>query len=264
VGDLIELVELLGPGVLLLDDVPLHGGRGESNRRGLDAGEEWLDLLETIHGICPLVALTFMEDPGEFYRRSASDNAGSNSFAGIRPGRVDEVIRLEVPPEKIREAILRLAMGLEWKAIPARTAKSILRATQGLTGAYLMELGDRLCRHGLKGWKKEVTSLIMQSPHLGRGERGALRIARKRGLTPTRPTAEAMVPETIQALGVSGTPATEEVIRAMLTITFRSYGHKNGDLKTKLLLEKLVLTGKIARATSTVDGREVQVYEVVA
>ena len=257
-GDLLDLVDALKPSVLLLDDVPLNDG-------GPEASDDWLALLEALHGRCRLTALTFMEDPGQVYRRGqGGEGKGRNSFGGIRPGRVDETARLKAPDKRIRRAILEAYGSEERLGLTGEDWDKLLEATQGLTGAYLRELVDRLAHHGTKKWQKEVESLLWQSPVLHsegpRTRRGTLltksprwRERRARGGTAEK-CLLSLIKENQDDTGYTLTP---ETLQNLLAAYFSSYGNRKAGLtKTKKLLEKLEGRGVIEqkKVVRTIDG----------
>jgi hypothetical protein len=165
--DVLALVDHLRPTVLLLDDVSPASAPWE--------GEEtdYLGLFEALRGRAQLVIGTVMQDRAG---RSVDSRDGADYFSGMRPGRVDEVVHLKRPSPKLRERILldylggvdaaaRIGLG------PALLSE-IVAATDGLTGAYLMDLAvNRLMVHGVATWKSEVAALKRQAPRPARPRR---------------------------------------------------------------------------------------------
>lgn len=133
--------ELLGPDILLLDDLELDfdGGR---------ASEEILALFEGLRGLCKAVISTVMTDAGQ--------SIDTFRCSGIRPGRVDDIYFLTLPtPKNRREMLLR-----EYGApIPEGILDDIVAVTEGMTGAYVVETAIRLKTFGLKDWGHEAEAV---------------------------------------------------------------------------------------------------------
>ncbi len=145
VGDLVALVTHLGPDVLVLDDVAqIQNWTGDDHS---------LALFEALRGPARIVIGTLMED------REMRNN---DYYAGMRPGRVDEVWRPKRPDPGLRRLMILAALGDA--AVPEKVLNEIVVKTEGLTGAYLVELGHRLRLHGYRTWRSEVQSLRRMSP----------------------------------------------------------------------------------------------------
>lgn len=151
VGDLVLLATHLQPDALILDDVAqIEGWNGDAFS---------LALFEALRGPAKLVIGTLMEDGGP---RRGSGN--EDYYPGMRPGRMDEVWRLKRPDPGVRAAILSETWTPPGTPAGERLLAEILKATEGLTGAYLAELGHRLNLHGTKTWKSEVVALHHMAP----------------------------------------------------------------------------------------------------
>lgn len=124
----LELLKVIKPQVVLLDDIPMP--------REYEKMDEGLtSLLDNLHSVAKLVVCTFMDDsivsvdqlkPGVFY------------YPGMRSGRVDQVIFMGPPNRDERFSILR-HYGLSFEV-----ACEVSLLTDGLTGAYLKEVANRI------------------------------------------------------------------------------------------------------------------------
>lgn len=119
---MMELAELLQPDVVLVDDIVLGND-------GLD--QAFSGLLDRIQGRVPLVMATFMAD--DLTEQSAG-KPGGLYWPGMRAGRLDRVVFLPPPQAPARRAILA-----HYGARPD-DLDTLVRATEGLTGAFLREL----------------------------------------------------------------------------------------------------------------------------
>jgi hypothetical protein len=190
VTDLVEVAEFLQPDVLLLDDISMIGGSVMYRETGEESQSQMLELMEGLHGKARLVIATLMLEPGANaggYARRRS-NSG-DYFSGMRPGRVDEVVRVKRPGPKIREKILGhyLENPSEY-GVTAKILKDVVSRTEGLTGAYLKEVVHRIKVHGVATYKGEIKSVQEHAPKLNRqsrrNSRGLMqRRARKRRKT---------------------------------------------------------------------------------
>ncbi len=173
-ADILELVIVLGPSVLLLDDVTMiETHRGDTN-------EQMLELMEALHGKAKLVIATLMTEDVPLSYRDGTEVEGSLYYSGMRPGRVDEVVRVKRPAPRTRKAILLHYFGGKDAAKAAGVTRSILNdiieRTAGLTGAYLREVVHRIKVHGIEKYKSEVASIRAAAPRVG------MRHARRLGL----------------------------------------------------------------------------------
>jgi len=143
VSALLEIVELVRPAVLLLDDVEFDAH-----------GRMLLVLLEALRDPAITVVLTEMLTPGE-----PTDGCAPGQLyrAGMRPGRIDEIVTIGPPGEAQRRAILRHYLGAEPPA-------ELVRRSAGLPGAYLKELAARLSGRGFGALDEELPHLLAQAP----------------------------------------------------------------------------------------------------
>lgn len=151
--EMISLVKFFQPSVLLLDDLEL----GSEER-----AEEFLTILEALRAPDCLVIVTMMI-PTDSKKKP---EMGDYYFSGMRPGRIDEVFTFFLPDAEDRDIILKhyySEMGI--RSIQARTQKAIVKATNGLSGAYLGEVARRIKIHGVKGWKSEVENVRLTAPN---------------------------------------------------------------------------------------------------
>jgi len=147
---LLALVRYLEPTVLLLDDLDL------SNRQNT---ETFLTILEVLRSPGCLVVVTMMTDPEHV---ETEPEKGSWHFPGMRPDRIDEMYTLYLPTEKERYLILKEYL----KDVPykKKTLKKVAAMTEGLSGAYLMEVARRLTTFGFDNWEDEVNHILWTAP----------------------------------------------------------------------------------------------------
>lgn len=140
-----EMLEILQPDVVLLDDIPLPKG---------SMSHKLTQLLDDFHDITNLIVCTFMDDslvsedqlkPGVFY------------YPGMRSGRVDEIIFLPPPNEAERSEILQ-HYGLD-----EDLAEKVAEQTEGLTGAFLKEIAERVLRRNQLP-RSAVRHIRLQAP----------------------------------------------------------------------------------------------------
>jgi hypothetical protein len=134
IPNIVLIAELLVPSVLLLDDLELDGR----------ASGEILALFEALRGKVRLVIGTVMSDDPDFH------------CEGIRPGRVDEIFYLHLPAEMIRRNLLVCNLGVVAEHAPV---DDIVAATDGLSGAFIVEVALRVRRFGVESWREEVASV---------------------------------------------------------------------------------------------------------
>jgi len=147
---LLALVRYLEPTVLLLDDLDL------SNRQNT---ETFLTILEVLRSPGCLVVVTMMTDPEHV---ETEPEKGSWHFPGMRPDRIDEMYTLHLPIEKERYLILKEYL----KDVPhkKKILKKVAAMTEGLSGAYLMEVARRLTTFGFDNWEDEVNHILWTAP----------------------------------------------------------------------------------------------------
>ncbi len=185
VTDLVEIAEFLEPDVLLLDDVSMIANNGYGPESGVDS--QMLELMEALHGKARLVIATLMLEPEgsgrrATYRRRArrgGGDSGADYFEGMRPGRVDEVVRVKRPSPRVREKILVHYFGEEEGLAALGVTKKILKdmiaRTEGLTGAYLKEVAHRIKVHGVRTYKGEIKNVLEAAPKPSRAGRANAR-----------------------------------------------------------------------------------------
>jgi len=157
-AELRDLARYIQPSVLLLDDLEISSYSESTSINAL------LDTLESLRVEGCLVIITMMIDTDAHSARYR----GENYVEGMRPGRIDEIVTLFAPQKKERELILNyyydvFGVGDE---IDAKLRKMILAQTDGLTGAYLREVAERLSVHGADGAMKELESILLSAPYM--------------------------------------------------------------------------------------------------
>lgn len=139
-------VELMKPDLLILDDVQSMMGTP-----GL------MSLLEVMRD--GFTVLTYMDT------EPRKPGRGTLHFAGMRPGRIDEIVYVETLDDIGRRDVLDYYFG---RSCPLDTADMIalVSLTEGLSGAYLMELVRRIQLFGVDDWRSEVESVLRAAPAL--------------------------------------------------------------------------------------------------
>jgi hypothetical protein len=141
-NELTELLRLCRPTVLIVDDIYFE----PDERRFL------LVVLEQLRASGSTVLLTQMVEPGDV---EPSPAPGSLYIPGMRPGRIDEIVTLFPPDADDRRAILTEAIG-------APPDEVVVGLTEGLTAAYLVELGLRMKCGGDP--TEEIPALLATAP----------------------------------------------------------------------------------------------------
>ncbi len=166
--DVVDLVVILRPDVLLLDDV----SRIDDQHRREGTDDQMLELFEALHGKARLVIATLMNhrysNRDENRPRQDGDDPGENYYGGCRPGRIDEVVFVKRPSPRVCRQILLHYLGGE-KAAEALGIKEtllgdIVERCRGLAGAYLGEVAHRLKVHGIENYKSEIKSVVAAAP----------------------------------------------------------------------------------------------------
>lgn len=122
------------PNAVIMEDVPLH------------SSESLLAIYEKLRGKIPLIISTFMDDKaGE-----EQEGVGADYFPGMRPGRIDRVIRLLPPQQEQVKEILTGYLGYE-------PPGDMVAACEGWSGAYLRELTLRV--QAGEDWKEQIALL---------------------------------------------------------------------------------------------------------
>lgn len=144
---LLEMVSVIKPNVIIIDDIPLDKKAGES-----------LAILEAMREMVPLTIMTLMNDaqgglePGTLY------------YPGMRPGRIDDIIQIPVPDAAKRHLILTNFMQKYGVSPETVVLADLVKETEHLSPAYLKELVKRISA-GFD-WKEEVMALHWQRPVL--------------------------------------------------------------------------------------------------
>jgi hypothetical protein len=161
-AELRDLARFLQPSVMLLDDLNIidneDGRRRYGSERMLDM---LLDVLEALRVEGCLVIATMMvpTDRGQDLYR------GDNYVEGMRPGRIDEIVTMFAPEDKDRSDILEHYYGLFGVEHPGSDVhKKIVKMTDGLTGAYLREVAERIHVHGYENLASEIEAVLQASP----------------------------------------------------------------------------------------------------
>jgi len=160
-AELRDIARFLQPSVMLLDDLNI-GSEEHRSRYGSERMlEALLDVLEALRVEGCLVIATMMVDTD----RSDDRYRGDNYVEGMRPGRIDEVVTMFAPEEKERGAILDHYYGMFGVEIGSPVIqKKIVGMTDGLTGAYLREVAERIYVHGLANLADEIEAVLQASP----------------------------------------------------------------------------------------------------
>lgn len=168
--DLIDLVDLLGPDVFIIDDwAPrdARGLRGHGSMVGSDTAPH-LSFLEDLHARVPLTILTTMALADEHDR-------GEAQALGLRPGRVDEVLDIKYPDDTARRALIESFCAEEELTLTAKQVDHIVKGTNWFSGANLQELIGRIAVFGADSFEEETKRMGVQvevaSPAAARARR---------------------------------------------------------------------------------------------
>ncbi len=146
-----EIIDIYQPSVLLIDDVQSF----------IDSQNIVLPILDKFknNSADTLIILTYMvQDDKEVVNANGELIPGSLYFPGLRPGRIDEILVLELPDNEERKTILSCYMKEEL------ISEEIIKETNGMSGAYLKEFAKRINAHGIEFWRKEVIVLKAHMP----------------------------------------------------------------------------------------------------
>lgn len=160
-AELRDIARFLQPSVMLLDDLNISDDNVRGRRNGTSLIDELLDVLEALRVEGCLVIATMMVDTNS----KADIYRGDNYVEGMRPGRIDEVITMFAPNDKEREDILRYYYELfTIDDVDPEVHKQIVKLTEGLTGAYLREVAERLKVHGTAKLVQEIEAVLQAAP----------------------------------------------------------------------------------------------------
>lgn len=152
--EVLDLVLVLRPTMLLLDDIEFEGQQLDRH----------LALFETLRVARALIFVTMMtEDPDDIPK------PGSFYLSGMRPGRIDEVHHLSLPDASAREQLLRYYADRQWGDAPVPEGfdgilPTLVEKTEGMSGAYLSALVERIFTHGIERWETELEQVRWSSP----------------------------------------------------------------------------------------------------
>jgi len=144
--ELPELIKYLRPSVLLIDDLQFGA-----------SAVEVLGILESLRVEGRLVIITRMVNLDQ-----EEMTQGGMYVEGLRPGRIDEVITLRTPEKEDRNLILRHYFENDLPS--CEVYEELLERTEGLTGAYLAEVVDRIRTNGIEYWEEELENVLYFAP----------------------------------------------------------------------------------------------------
>jgi len=232
-AELRDLAKFTQPSVLLLDDLCIIGGdRYEPHRNRENIIEPLLDLLEALRVDGCLVIITMMVQTS----REDGIYRGDNYVEGMRPGRIDEIVTLYPPTNSERRSILSYYYDVFGVKVPTKLRKQIVRKTDGLTGAYLKEVAERLAVHGEDEFVKEIENVLQSAPGLPPKPK------RRRGMisyTKRKPPSPAQIRQKALALDRRADSAINKAEREQEKLRVRAANmRKRADAKEKKLAEK--------------------------
>lgn len=129
-----ELLKIMKPDVLLLDDLQVFLKMKGEEEAGI------LEVIEKANENAKLVVGTIMTGPDKVLD-IRNLTPGSLYFPGLRPGRFNKVIGLDLPPFEIRREIIKSYLK---KPIMAETLDLLARESEDLSGAYLKQLATEI------------------------------------------------------------------------------------------------------------------------
>lgn len=147
------IVKQMKPSVIILDDVDLDKGK---------TNQIFLSLLESLHGQKCLVIATLMLSPEEVGK---SNNPGCLYYPGMRPGRIDEIFDIGLPNQTSRKKILEFYQRKYEAPISPEILDALAKETNGLTGAYLDNLIQRITAYGVQSWQDELKTIRLMAPN---------------------------------------------------------------------------------------------------
>lgn len=126
----IEFMNIFQPEMILVDDIDRCAHQVESN----------LELFEERYCMVPLIVFT-------------SNHYGQLPAAFKRPGRVDQIVKMQDPPESVRREVIKSLADQEDVEIPEDKFPILDMIYQEYPGAYIVEL---LRRCDVEGWDYEI------------------------------------------------------------------------------------------------------------
>jgi hypothetical protein len=150
--EILAMVQWLRPTVLLLDDLDLDMSVYTST---------FLALLEALRDPDCLVIVTMMTN---HRLREKPPTRGAWHFPGMRPGRIEETFTLYLPDEDERKMILSHYFEEAGFPVKKKLVKRLAKATEGLSGAYLGAVVERVITHGVENWEEEVKHVLYMAP----------------------------------------------------------------------------------------------------
>lgn len=171
-ADLIDFVRLLRPVGLIVNDALNN-----------DCPDEDLAFLEALHD----VGLTILTEMTSYFWSRKEHAAHRATGYGLRPGRIDEVFPLDLPDDGTRRALISQSLkeGDNGGLVPGVTPRvldDLVKRTEALPGAHIVEVCRRIRVHGVKSWRKEVASveaLLGDGPKRRRRSRPTTRQSRR-------------------------------------------------------------------------------------
>jgi hypothetical protein len=152
-SEIIGLVKWLEPTVLILDDLNLGSTVNT---------QTFLSLLEAIRDPnCLIIVTTMTNIPNE-----KEPVKGDWYYPGMRPGRIDETFTLKLPNAEERKAILKAYIKLAGNKTIKPILNNVIDLTEGLSGAYLKAVVERLHVHGIQNYEDEINHVHYISPSL--------------------------------------------------------------------------------------------------
>lgn len=132
INSILEVVRIVRPDVLLLDDVQSWLWQNENSR---------LAILESLKRAKVTTVLSVM-----------NNHIRHSTFEGARPERVDEWLFIPPPNARKREQVFKLHLGEDYEC-----PKWLIPCTRGMTPAWLVELAKRISRG--RYWRREAQAL---------------------------------------------------------------------------------------------------------
>lgn len=140
----VTTTRLTKPTILLIDDI-----------QDVTFGKDLLEFFEILHDEVPNIIVTWMtkdkkkKDNGEYTIQIPN----LLRQEGFRPGRIDEVIVVDYPDAIKRRDIFKHYLGFD-------APEELIEMSNGLTGAYIMDISERIKLFGIDNWKEEVSRIL--------------------------------------------------------------------------------------------------------